>query len=247
MLLSRQKRNTLKAQMDSSMLYRLLQKHQHTFHHVVDFDPGRDKLLQLDFTNENKTLTFDILTNTDAFTEYVEAQLGSKYKFGVGGYNEHRTIYARSLKFDTLDEPRRLHLGVDVWGPAGTPVFAPLDGVVHSFAFNDIYGDYGATIILQHQLDGVSFHTLYGHLSLADITHLQEGQHIICGTEIAHFGKPEENGYWPPHLHFQLVQDMHAKKGDYPGVCKFSEREKWLQNSPDADVILQMMQYAERK
>ncbi len=119
-----------------------------------------------------------------------------------------------------------------------------MGGYVHSFAFNDQYGDYGAIIILHHQLDEVSFNTLYGHLTLQDIAGLQEGQYITRGAEFAHFGEPHENGNWPSHLHFQIVQEMHEKKGDYPGVCKYSEREKFLSNSPDPDTMLKMMQYA---
>ena len=110
-------------------------------------------------------------------------------------------------------------------------------------AFNDFYGDYGATITLLHQLDGVKFHTLYGHLSLRDIQGLQEGEFIKRGTEFAHFGEPKENGHWPPHLHFQVIEDMGEMKGDYRGVCKFSERGKYLTNSPNPDTILRMMQY----
>ena len=79
-------------------------------------------------------------------------------------------MYARSSLFgsDSIEqeEPRRLHLGVDIWGKEGTEIFAPLDGIVHSFAFNDNFGDYGATIILLHQQEGRQFFTLYGHLSL---------------------------------------------------------------------------------
>jgi hypothetical protein len=73
---------------------------------------------------------------------------------------------------------------------------------------------------------------------------LNEGQYINRGQEFAHFGEPRENGQWPPHLHFQIIADMQFKKGDYPGVCKFSEREKYLHNCSDPDLILQMMQYA---
>ncbi|MCW3107708.1 MAG: hypothetical protein JWQ09_2214 [Segetibacter sp.] len=227
-------------------LYSVLQKHATEYHAVVPFDTKRDKLLQLDFTRANTGLTEDILADTEAFTKYIEKRLGRKYTYGIGGYAEHRTIYSRSSRFDGDEEPRRLHLGIDIWGSAGTPIFAPLGGYVHSFAFNDHFGDYGATIILHHQLDGVSFNTLYGHLSLGDIAGLQEGQYISRGVEFAHFGDPKENGYWPPHLHFQIVSEMHEKKGDYHGVCKYSEREKYLENCPDPDVILQMMQYAVR-
>jgi murein DD-endopeptidase MepM/ murein hydrolase activator NlpD len=229
-----------------TLLHNVLQKHQSTFHPVVPFNAEKDKLLQLDFTDANKNLTAEILANTDDFAKYIDEQLGTKYKYGIGGYGEHRTIYSRSSKFDGLEEPRRLHLGIDIWGPVGTPVFAPLGGYVHSFSFNDFFGDYGATIILQHQLDSISFNTLYGHLSLRDIESIQEGQYISRGVEFAHFGPAKENGYWPAHLHFQIVSEMHEKKGDYHGVCKYSEREKYLQNCPDPDIILQMMQYADK-
>jgi len=225
-------------------LYQLLQKGASNFHNVVPFAPNTDKLLQLDFTSANTALTPEILGDTTVFTEYVQNLLDKKYTYGIGGYDEHRTIYARSHQFDGVDEPRRLHLGVDIWGLVSTPVFAPLGGHVHSFAFNDHYGDYGATIILHHEVDGVSFNTLYGHLSVRDLSGLQEGQYISSGTEFAHFGNTPENGHWPPHLHFQVIQEMHEKKGDYPGVCKYSEREKYLENCPDPDTILQMMQYA---
>ena len=226
-------------------LHTLLQKHASIFHPVVSFDAKRDKFLKLDFTSANSTLTGEILSDTSAFSTYVENLLGKKYIYGIGGYNEHRTIYSRSRQFDGIEEPRRLHLGTDIWGKVDTPVYAPLGGYVHSFAFNDHFGDYGATVILHHQLDGVSFNTLYGHLSLKDIAGMQEGFYISRGVEFGHFGEPEENGYWPPHLHFQIISEMHEKKGDYPGVCKYSEREKYLLNSPDPDVILQMMQYAQ--
>jgi len=33
---------------------------------------------------------------------------------------------------------------------------------------------------------------------------------------------------------------MQLKQGDYPGVCKYSEQAKYLQNCPDPDLILQM-------
>ena len=215
---------------------------------VVPYNKG-DGLLLMDFTAANTALTDDILGNTTLFSEYVEEQLekaGARY--GIGGYNEHRTIYSRSQVFDTLggEEPRRLHLGTDIWGPAVTPVYAPLPGTVHSVGYNSAFGDYGATLILQHDMEGTIFHTLYGHLSLHSIEDKKEGDTFLKGDWIAAFGPPAENGQWPPHLHFQLIINMQAWKGDYPGVCQFSEREKYLSNCPNPDLILNLMQYAKR-
>ena len=215
---------------------------------VVAFDKNNDRLLLLDFTEANKELTADIIDDTERFSNYVNAKLQTaNAKFGIGGYDEHRTVYSRSKVFDSAganEEPRRLHLGIDIWGKACTPVFAPIDGTIHSFAFNDRFGDYGATIILHHMMSGFSFHSLYGHLSLKDLEGLAEGKKIKAGEKIAHFGEPHENGHWPPHLHFQLIIDMEGKKGDYPGVCKYSEREKYLSNCPNPDLLLGMMQHA---
>jgi len=158
-------------------------------------------------------------------------------------------LYGRSELFDAGAnskgdvEPRRVHLGVDIWGEKHTPVYAPLGGMIHSFAFNHHYGDYGVTIVLLHQLEGFPFYTLYGHLSLKDIEHIKSGNYVSRGAKIARFGEPQENGHWPPHLHFQIILDMELKEGDYPGVCKFSERKKYLDNCPDPDSILQMNRF----
>jgi peptidoglycan LD-endopeptidase LytH len=227
------------------VLDNILVRNQSQFHPVVNFDPSTQKLASFDLTERNADLLFIDLADTAAFSDYVDEKRKSAHAdYLVGGYDELRTMYTRSELFnDSQDEPRRLHLGIDIWGDAGTEIFVPLGGVVHSFAFNDHFGDYGATIILQHQLEGVTFHTLYGHLGLKDISALKVGDYIARGSLLAHFGKPEENGHWPPHLHFQVIFDMELKEGDYPGVCKYSERERYLSNCPNPDLILNLNRF----
>lgn len=239
----------------TAQLIHVINNHQNSFHQVVKFNPKMDKLMHLDFTETNTELTQEIIENVEKFSEYITNQLaGANCLFGIGGYAEHRTVYSRSKLFDSKEitpngieitgtEPRRLHLGIDIWGNEGTAVYAPLGGMIHSFAFNNNYGDYGATIILLHQLDGIPFFTLYGHLSLKDIEKVKEGSYISHGQLIGHFGKAEENGHWPPHLHFQIINEIRVSKGDYPGVCKYSEREFYLNNCPDPDLILQLNKY----
>jgi murein DD-endopeptidase MepM/ murein hydrolase activator NlpD len=241
-------------------LIQVLKKNQDLYSRVVSFDPEKDKLLLLDFTEKNKALTDSIVSDTRLFSEHINYKLENKgARYGIGGYAEHRTVYSRSRIFDkdlslknnanppspSEDEvePRRLHLGIDIWGKPNIAVIAPLNGIVHSFAFNNRPGDYGATIVLSHQLQGISFYTLYGHLSLNSIKNLNEGDRIMQGDIFAEFGIPTENGQWPPHLHFQIIIDLEGWSGDYPGVCKYSEREKYLENCPDPDLILQMTKY----
>jgi peptidoglycan LD-endopeptidase LytH len=237
--------------MQLSPLIPVLKKYQQGFHPVVSYSPGKDILLSLDFTGNNKELNDDMLNDTKTFIDYISRKLtGANARYGMGGYAEHRMIYNGRKVFNAKEpgeEPRSLHLGTDIWSKPHTPVMAPLNGLVHSFAFNNNPGDYGATIILTHHLEGHSFYTLYGHLSLSSIKNLWEGNSIEKGDIFAEFGIPAENGHWPPHLHFQIITDPGEWKGDYPGVCKFSEREKYLTNCPDADLILQMNQYLNKE
>ncbi len=236
----------------SEQLISILKKHQAAFHPVVHFDAAKEKICLLDFTENNKELDKNILAHTNRFIQHINDKLqqaGAKY--GIGGYAEHRTVYSRSKVFDATspgEEPRRLHLGIDIWGKPHTAVIAPLNGIVHSFAFNDNFGDYGATIILSHRLEEFSFYTLYGHLSLNSLKNLNGGERIEKGDVFAEFGIPLENGHWPPHLHFQIIIDLEVpiaigREGDYPGVCKYSERKKYLANCPDPDLILRLNQY----
>ncbi|MBC7850086.1 MAG: peptidoglycan DD-metalloendopeptidase family protein [Chitinophagaceae bacterium] len=224
----------------------VIHRNQSFFYPVVPFKKGVDRLKLMDFTENNSELTTDIIENTNSFSEYIDRTLSiGNYKFGIGGYNELRTVYSRSALFNSKpgDEPRRLHLGTDIWGKTGTPVSAFMGGMVHSFANNDQFGDYGPTIVLVHQLEGMAFYTLYGHLGIADIANKTEGQYISRAEKIGHFGEPRENGQWPSHLHFQVIMDIGMYEGDYPGVCKFSERQHFLANCPDPDSILQLNSY----
>lgn len=207
---------------------------------VVDFNKETDRLYPFDFTSSNTGLSAEDINNTNKFSAWVSKKLQNNHcRYGIGGYMEHRTLYARSELFNTGDEPRRLHLGVDIWADAGTPVYAPIQGRIHSFADNDHFGDYGPAIILKHQLDGLELYSLYGHLNRECLTKLHIGLPISKGQLLGTFGHQDENGHWPPHLHFQLMFDMEGCYGDYPGVGYFSEKEKYLRNIPDPNLILQ--------
>jgi murein DD-endopeptidase MepM/ murein hydrolase activator NlpD len=206
---------------------------------VVDYNAGTDRLFSLDFTAANTELTTAIIADTQKFSDWVSNKLkANNCRYGIGGYMEHRTIYAVSTHFDTEDEPRRLHLGVDIWGDADTPIYTPFDGKVHSFQDNNVPGDYGPAIILQHNLDGLTLYSLYGHLSRKSLEGLAVGKSVSKSQQIATLGNNQENGQWPPHLHFQLMFDMEGKQGDYPGVCKYSEKEKYCMNIPDPGLVL---------
>lgn len=209
------------------------------FHPVIKDDFSSDNVHVLDLSYMNNELEDFNFEDTAAFDRYIFGKIAAEgKKIGVGGYLEDRMVYRRSRHFDGDGEPRSIHLGIDIWVEAYTPVYAPLDAKIHSFGNNDNFGDYGATIILQHELEGTTFYTLYGHLSLASLSHLKEGKCFKAGEKIAEIGADPENGHWPPHLHFQLITDMLDKKGDFYGVAPPSEKEAYAKLCPDPNLLL---------
>ena len=218
-----------------------LREHPQASSKVVDIEP-EDKFHPLDFTANNHELSVDLVNDAAKFSQWVNDKLAANHcRYGIGGYLELRTIYDNRQQFETdAQERRNLHLGIDIWADAGTPVYAPLKGKIHSFQDNNHFGDYGPTIVLEHDLNGFTLYSLYGHLSRKNLVGLSVGQGIEAGQHIANFGTAAENGSWPPHLHFQLMLNMDGHWGDYPGACKLPERDRYLEVIVDPGVVLGM-------
>lgn len=159
---------------------------------------------------------------------------------GMGGYLEHRGIYKASPHFESTEEDRCIHLGIDLWAEAGQPVFAPVDGMVHSLAMNSKPLDYGATIILEHRLEKRVFWTLYGHLSATDLI-WNPGEFVSAGTPFCHMGNRHENGGWVPHLHFQVITDIGDFQGDFPGVASIGDKDIWAARCPNPAQLIQFI------
>jgi 4-aminobutyrate aminotransferase-like enzyme/Ser/Thr protein kinase RdoA (MazF antagonist) len=188
----------------------------------------------------------DEAAKTAKFTRKIlERMREANAAVGIGRYNEARALYTSEIfKCEGNDGPawRTIHLGLDLFMEAGSPVFAPLDATVHSFRNNAGQLDYGPTIILQHTVaDGaLTFYTLYGHLSPDSLDGLHEGMAITKGARIGSIGDYPVNGDWPPHLHFQIITDLLNHSGDFPGVALPDQREVWLSLSPDPNLIAGM-------
>ena len=221
------------------MLHSLLARHRATFAPVLPTQ-ALASAAPLDFTAANPHLAHpERLRDTALFDQVVQEMLTEQHaSTGIGCYLENRVIYRRSPHFDDATEPRSLHLGLDVWVPAGTPVATPLPAVVHSLADNNHFGDYGPTVILAHELEGQIFYTLYGHLTRTDLARLHPRQALRAGQVFAHVGPYPENGDWPPHLHFQIIADLQGRLGDFPGVAPPSERDYWAALCPDPGLVI---------
>ena len=196
---------------------------------VLDLGPGSETIDAL-----------EDLTNAPLWTAKVQTLLSdADATVGIGRYDEPRLCYTGEQFATVAGERRTIHIGMDLFAQAGTPVHAPLAGRVHSFADNDRDLDYGPTIVLEHApTEHVRFHTLYGHLRGDSLSGLAVGDAVPAGKRIGWIGDFPENGNWPPHLHLQLITDMTGHRGDFPGVAPAGSRALWTSLSPDPSVLV---------
>ncbi|ACY49429.1 M23 family metallopeptidase [Rhodothermus marinus] len=89
---------------------------------------------------------------------------------------------------------RKMHEGIDILLPYGSPVYAPGDGIVRKTGRSAGYGLY---IILEHPATG--YRTLYGHLSKVLV---RRGQKVQRGDQIALSGNSGRST--GPHLHYEV-------------------------------------------
>lgn len=203
-----------------------------TFVPLLDLPFGEWVRLDLQARHFTDAATASEATALQAFIDQQVQRLGGSQ--GWGGYSEHRAFYDTSA-YHAEAEPRDRHIGIDLWAAASTAVRTPIAGSLHSCAYNAAERDYGGTIILKHRIasHGLTFYTLYGHLSKASLAHWQPQQQVAAGQVIGALGTPAENGGWPPHLHFQVILDIGDYVGDFPGVVRASELEYWKMRCPD--------------
>ena len=91
-----------------------------------------------------------------------------------------------------ITKRRQFHRGIDIAAPTGTPIFAPMDGIV-TFAGN--MGGYGLTV----EISNGSYRFRFGHLSRIDV---YIGQKVKQGELIGRVGSTGRST--GPHLHFEV-------------------------------------------
>jgi murein DD-endopeptidase MepM/ murein hydrolase activator NlpD len=103
------------------------------------------------------------------------------------------------IRSDPFQGSARMHAGVDLPGPVGTPVYATADGFVDRA---ERAGGYGNLVELDH---GKGIQTRYGHLS-SILVH--DGEHVHRGQLIALMGSTGRST--GPHLHYEVRIDGRA-------------------------------------
>ena len=103
------------------------------------------------------------------------------------------------IRSDPFQGNARMHAGVDIPGPTGTPIYATADGTV---ARAERAGGYGNLVEVDH---GKGIATRYGHLSRILV---EPGTHVQRGQLIALMGSTGRST--GSHLHYEVRIDGHA-------------------------------------
>lgn len=92
-------------------------------------------------------------------------------------------------------QPEKKHLGIDLAGRIGDPVFAAGSGVIEKVILDDSL--YGKTILIDH-LNGCK--SFYAH---NDSVLVEAGEFVRKGEKIAELGNTGKSS--APHLHFEII------------------------------------------
>ncbi|WP_028591703.1 murein hydrolase activator EnvC family protein [Paenibacillus massiliensis] len=92
----------------------------------------------------------------------------------------------------------KMHTGIDMAAPQGSPIYAAEDGVV---ILAEWWSGYGNAVIIDH---GDGLWTLYGHIRNGGIK-VSNGQTVKRGQKIAEVGSTGNST--GPHLHFEVREN----------------------------------------
>lgn len=205
-------------------------KHGVNAHALFAADIKNAPILDLSVIGEDASSN-PIAPSMQEIEQAVHRLAGSAENVVLGKYREARLVYGAPFYLTgdhQASDRRTMHIAVDIFLPAGAPVHAPLDAIVHSAEVCDQDFDYGGLVVLQHDpAPDIRFFTLYGHLQHDSARALRKGQSIKRGEVFAALGTDKENGGWPPHVHFQVgITDRPGSA--WPGVVDPDRLEDWM-------------------
>lgn len=119
-------------------------------------------------------------------------------KLAVPLQSEYRVSSDFGYRIHPIYKTKRLHAGIDMAAPKGTPIYAAESGRVITSQWMSGYGN---CIIIDH---GGGLWTVYGHIMNGGLL-VKEGEEVKRGQKIAQVGSTgDSTGY---HLHFEVRKD----------------------------------------
>ncbi len=107
-----------------------------------------------------------------------------------------RIVSGYGSRFHPILKYRRMHWGIDVSAPKGTPIYATADGVIE---YTGRRGTFGNLVVIDH---GYGYKTEYGHMNNFAVKRKQK---VKRGEIIGYVGNTGLSR--APHVHYNVVKD----------------------------------------
>jgi len=107
-----------------------------------------------------------------------------------------RIVSGFGMRFHPILKFRRMHTGIDISAPRGTPIYATADGEV---SFTGRQGSYGNTVIIDN---GYGYQTLFGHMYEFIVKRKDK---VKRGQIIGYVGSTGLSQ--APHVHYEVIKD----------------------------------------
>ena len=133
--------------------------------------------------------------HSGASTISSQCTIPANHAYGTGGF-----IWPSAAHWLSGNDYGPTHLGIDIAGDLGDPVWASDSGVV--VYAGSMSGGYGNVIIIEHDTAAHTYDTVYAHLSAILV---KCGQSVSQGQSIGQIGSTGNST--GPHLHFEIRED----------------------------------------
>ncbi|MFB7716540.1 peptidoglycan DD-metalloendopeptidase family protein [Nocardia sp. NPDC056100] len=163
-------------------------------------DAARNHMDRVQVTIKAVTATSTVSGPTEVSLAAMPGTVNEAGKLTGAGRRQYPMAAGTFTVSDPFGARGGTHLGVDMAGAAGTPIYAASDGLVVASGPASGFGDW----IVIDSLDesGRRYSTVYGHMYESGIF-VHTGDIVTMGQHIADVGSNGESS--GPHLHFELV------------------------------------------
>ena len=165
-------------------------------------DGYRNSSTIIEATKKIDRLTSQIYVQSKSFDEVFELAKNKEVMMlhipAILPISKHdgRIVSGFGQRFHPILKYRRMHTGIDISAPKGTPIYATADGIIE---FTGRKGSYGNAIIIDH---GYGYETLYGHMSEFIA---KRKEHVKRGQIIGYVGNTGLTE--APHVHYEVIKD----------------------------------------
>jgi murein DD-endopeptidase MepM/ murein hydrolase activator NlpD len=189
-------------EMESTMAS--LKQSESQFRKLFSLGSRKEVLKNVENSNEDGSIDVDALkkeiTSSMNAVEEIKKYLAREQNVFYSSPNGWPAVGKISSVFGMREHPRyggrKLHTGIDITMPKGTPLHATADGVV---SFADRNGGNGNIVVIEH---GHGLTTVYAHNSKNSV---KAGQAVKRGEVIALSGSTGVST--GPHVHYEVWRD----------------------------------------